>query len=601
MTEETTPEPLPEIDQRRDVGLELRGTPVAHGLALGVVRRKDYDLDRARAARVPLDQVEPELNCFHSSLTESKRQLESLKTKLSGKVPPDHLRILDTHIAYLKDSVFLSDVENLILNEQMSLEAAIVKVISDFDRIFRLVENQLLRERAVDLRDVGIRVLRNMETKPRDEEAPELSRDYILVARELSIVDMFNLAGEGVLGIVTEEGGLTSHAAILARSMGVPTLTGVEGLQRLVHTGDFLILDATEGVVRVNPDDVVRAQFREARAAAQEGESIPTWSDDDFQTSDGTPISVQASCGNLPEVEQAIASGLGGIGLYRTELLYLLAKEQPSLDSLIAHYASVLEEAGGRPVTFRLLDIDSSFEVQYLHEGREANPALGSKGIRVLLEREPILRRQLKALLRVAVEGTHVRLAVPFLVDVSELRRVKEVLFEARLDLRRTQSPQFGELEVGAVIETPAAALGVRELLPEADFLLLSFDSLAQYLLAADRENQAHADRFTPIHPVLLRTVRDVVEAAAEASKPVHVVDSGAILPGVLPFLIGAGVRSLCVPPIVLSELARSLSSFDVEQAAISAESLAGAACQADVLPIVDSFLRSYDSAGSGD
>ena len=603
MTEPTPPQPATRTSQDRDAGLERRGTPVAPGLALGIARRKDYDLARARTQRVPLDQVERELNRFHSSLEESKRQLEGLKAKLSGKVPPDHLRILDTHIAYLKDSVFLSDVENLILNEQMSLEAAIAKVISDFDRIFRLVENELLRERAVDLRDVGIRVLRNMDRSPREEPAEETSGEqYILVARELSIVDIFNLEGDEVLGIVTEEGGLTGHAAILARSMGVPTLTGVEGLRRDVEEGDFIILDATEGVVRINPDEVIRAQYRAAhadRAAAQAGESTTTWSPGDFHTADGEAVSVQASCGNLPEAEQATTAGLREIGLYRTELLYLIDKEQPSLDSLVAHYSAVLEQTRGGPVTFRLLDVDSSFEIDYLYERRESNPALGKAGVRILLEREPVLRRQLQALLRAAVEGTHVRLAVPFLIDVSDLRRVKEALFEAKLDLRRAGSPLLGEVEVGAVIETPAAALGVEQMLPEVDFLLLSFETLAQYVLAADRENAELSERFDPIHPVLLRLVRNVARAALEAGKPLHVVDAAAARPGVLPFLVGVGIRHFCVPTVVLPEFQRALSSFTVERAVRGTEKLSRAACQADVLPIVDTFLRAYDEAES--
>jgi len=600
MTEKTTPESAPETPTEPSTGFEMRGTPVAPGLALGAAHRKDYDLARPHLQRVPLDQVERELNRFHGSLRESKRQLTALKDKLAGKVPPDHLRILDTHVAYLKDSVFLSDVENLILNEQMSLEAAIAKVISDFDRIFRLVENEHLRERAVDLRDVGIRVLRNLEMTPDEEPAEEGPRDYVLLARELSIVDMFNLDGDRVLGIVTEEGGLTSHAAILARSMGVPTLTGVDDLRERVQEGDFVILDATEGVMRVNPDPAVRAQYHEARAdqaAALAEEGTARWSAGDFRTADGEVVTVQASCSNLPEVEQGIAAGLAGIGLYRTELLYLIDREQPSLDSLVAHYSAILEEADGRPVTFRLLDVDSSFELRYLHSAREANPALGQSGVRILLERDSVVRRQLQAILRASVVGTHVRLAVPFLTDVSELRRVKEILFEVRSDLQRAQQPFTEDLEVGAVIETPAAALGVRELLSEVDFLVLGLDSLAQYLLAVDRENRDLAERFTPIHPVVLRTVRDVAAAAAEARKPLYLVDAGVIQPGVLPFLIGVGVRELCVPPVVLPELERTLASFDSQRAAEAAENLASAACQADVLPIVDFFLRAYDES----
>jgi phosphoenolpyruvate-protein kinase (PTS system EI component) len=483
----------------------------------------------------------------------------------------------------------------------MSLEAAIAKVISDFDRIFRLVENELLRERAVDLRDVGIRVLRNLE-EPEGEVVREAQAlgNYVLVARELSIVDMFNLGESEVLGIITEEGGLTSHAAILARSMGVPTLTAVEGLREHVTEGDFVILDATEGVVRINPDDVVRAQYREVSADRERAQARPqadAWSVDSFKTQDGTSIDVSASCGNLPEVEQAIAAGVRGVGLYRTELLYLIDKEQPSLDSLIAHYAAVVDEAAGEQVTFRLLDVDSSFQIDYLHEQRELNPTLGTAGVRALLTHDGVLRRQLQAILRVAVEGSRVRIAVPFVVDVTELRRVKEVFFEVRMDLQRARHPISDNLEFGVVVETPAAALGVRSLLEEVDFLVLSFDSLTQHLLAADRENHDHAERFETAHPVVLRAVQSVLEAAKEKQVDCLVADLGATRPGVLPLLVGAGVRSLAVPPVTMPDVQRSLGSFTLERATQGARDVSAAACQADSLPLVDTFLRAYDEA----
>ncbi len=590
--------PAPELAAApAPTGFEMRGTAISPGLAIGAVHRKDYELERANLRRVPLDQVERELNRFHASLRASKDQLGRLKEQLRGRVPAEHIRILDTHVAYLRDSVFLSDVENLILNEQMSLEAAIAKVIADFDRIFRLVENETLRERAVDLRDVGIRVLRNLDGDE-DERAVEeqsLPGNYLLVARELSIVDMFHLDGKEVLGIATEEGGLTSHAAILARSMGVPMVTGLEGLRERVHEGDVVILDATEGVLRVNPDEVVRAQYREASAALATDAGASAWGAEDFHTGDGTAIRVQASCGNLPEVEAACRAGVAGVGLYRTELLYLIDRAQPSLDSLVAHYSAVLEEAQGRPVTFRLLDVDSSFGLGYLHEGGEPNPVLGRAGVRALIEHDAVLRRQLQAILRAAVTGTQVRIAVPFVNDVSELRRVKETLFDARSELQSSGLQLTDSLELGAVIETPAAALGAASLFAEIDFAVLSYDALAQFLLACDRENHDLAEVFHVAHPVVLRCVRDVVAAARDANLPLSVFGPAALQPSVLPFLVAAGVRELCAPNVVLRDLDRTLTSIDLRTAEHALPKVLAAACSAETLPFVDAFLRAYD------
>ena len=591
----------PEREAAPPAGATLRGTPVAPGLVLGLVHRKDYDLLKSPPQRVPLDQVENELNRFHKSLFESRRQLEDLKGRLQGKVPSDHVRILDTHLALLKDSVFLSDVENLIIHEQMTLEASIGKVIADFDRIFRLVQNEALRERAIDLRDVGIRVLRNIERVAGEEQkAAAAPTDYVLVARELSIVDMFNLGNEHVLGILTEAGGLTSHAAILARSMRIPTLTGVSGLLEGVREGDFVILDATEGTVRVNPDELVRAQYRRASAEKAPREpkpkGVPEWARRPAHTADGQAIAVTASCGNLPEVDQAASLGMQGVGLYRTELLYLIDREQPSLESLVAHYSAVLEHAQGSSVTFRLLHVDSSLEVAYLHDQRELNPALGRAGVRVLLHKEHVLRRQLQALLRAAPAGpeARVKIAVPFVTDCSDLRRVKEILFEERYALRKSGASFQDHVELGAVIESPVAALGARELARESDFLTISLDSLLQYLLAVDRENHELREWFEPIHPFVLRVLMQVSEVCEQAGRPLSVFGVTVVNAINLPFLLGAGLRHFCVQPVALEDFLGAVQKIDLRNARRGTTLASRAASQAETLTLVEGYRHGF-------
>ncbi|MBL8861828.1 MAG: phosphoenolpyruvate--protein phosphotransferase [Planctomycetes bacterium] len=591
-TAETAPVPA-----KAPGGVTLRGTPVAPGLALGTVHRKDHDVLRAPPTRVPLEQVERELNRFHRSLTESKREIDALKSRLAGRVPVEQIRILDTHLAYLKDSVFLADVENLILNEQMSLEAAIGKVVADFDRIFRLVASETLRERAVDLRDVGIRVLRNLERDAAPEGAGVAApQEYVLVARELSIVDMFNLAHESVLAIATEEGGLTSHAAILARTMRIPTLTGVAGLLDAAREGSHAIVDATEGVIRLDADEVVRAQYgsrskaeREVPAAATE---TPAWARRAPRTRDGTTVEISAAAGNLPEVDAAANLGLAAIGLYRTELLYLLEREQPSLESLAAHYASVVEHARGAGVTFRLLHVDSSLEVGYLHEAREMNPALGRTGVRCLLSRESVLRRQLQALLRAqpADGDARLRIAVPFVVDCGDLRRLKEILFEERYALRRAGVAFQEVVELGAIIETPASVLGARDLAREADFLLVGLDSLQQYLLAADRENHALAPAFESLHPFVLRALASIVEAAEQAGRPLSVFGVTVADPVNVPFLVGVGVKHFTLAASAIGDFVAALTRIDARGARRAAALASRASSIAETQTFVDGY-----------
>lgn len=557
----------------------LRGATVAPGLVMGKVHRQDHDLSKERTERVALDEVEVELNRFRAALDDSRLQLLDLKSRLSGRVREEDARILDTHLAYLRDSAFIADVENLILNEQMRLEGAIGKVVGDFDRIFRLVQNETLRQSAVDLRDVGIRVLRNLEQRASEKPAAAPPRDYILVGRELSIVDMFNLANENVKGIVTQSGGLTSHAAIFARSMRIPTLTGVERLLDEVREGDFVILDATEGLVRVNPDEVVRAQYSEASragapASSTEGAEVPDWARRPARTQDGEEVKLEASAGNLPEVEQSAALGVTTVGLYRTELLFLTDATPPSREALVQHYASVVGAARGGRVTFRLLAVDSSLGIKYLHPQKERNPSLGRVGIRALFAQPNLLRRQLQAIL-IAGHGADVRIAVPFVLDCADLRRVREILFEERLELRRTGERFQPSVPVGVVLETPGSLLGVRDFSAEADFMLLNLDALQQHLLAIDREDPELARALESLHPFVLRALAKVCEVAGGAGRELTVFGASAQRPENLPNLIGCGLRRFALPPSALQDFLDALEAVDAKAAARGARTSA--------------------------
>jgi len=569
----------------------LRGTPVSPGLALGPARREGYDLDSVPVHRVAQDQVAGELNRFHQALTGAREELAVLQERLSGEVPAEHVRILETHVTYLRDSVFLSDVENLVLGEQLSLEAAIAKVILDFDRIFRLVESDVLRERAVDLRDVGIRVLRQLErNQDHDESEPPVQpQDYVLIARELSIVDMFNLEEGHVLAILTEAGSLTSHAAILARSMRIPTLTAVDGLLDEVREGDFLIVDAAEGNVRVRPEEIVRQQYQEAlplEMSEPTGQILPP-----PRTQDGVLISLAASCGNLPEVVSAREAGVSEIGLYRTELLYLVERETPSVDVLTAHYRSVLEQAGEAAVTIRLLDTDSSAGVTALHPILESNPQLGQVGVRALLRHESILRGQLAAILRAgAGRDALLRVALPKVLDCSEIRRVKEVLFEERFALRKAGVPMIEDVEIGVVIETPAAVMGLPALAREADFLTIGLDSLQQYILASDRDNADLSASFARLHPVIVRALADVVRAAEEAATPLSVFGVTAAAEANLPLLLGAGLRHFVVAPVAFEGFLAALARTELEHARRATQLARKMVCPSEL----DAVLEGY-------
>ncbi|HRV81293.1 MAG TPA: phosphoenolpyruvate-utilizing N-terminal domain-containing protein, partial [Planctomycetota bacterium] len=531
----------------------LRGASVAPGMAFGPAVFRHRDLSTIPVRRVPQDGVENELNRLRKGLQVSAAQLESLRDRVAQSDSRDPLPLIDAQLSRLKDSVFLADVENLILAEQMGLEGAIAKVILDFDRISRLVENQVLRERASELRDVGVRVLRNLETLPEAGQAGAAQVDDrdqvgILVLKELNVSEVLGMVGGHVRGVVTAAGSLTGQAAIFLRSLRIPALTGVTDLFDQVRPGDELLLDASEGCVHVRPDRRLLDQFQIQENAASKASkrALPK---DAPKVGDETVV-LSATCGNLPEVDGSRELGMPGVGMYRTELLFLLERNPPGVHTLAAHYASVLQSAGGKGVVFRLADLDSSMELPYLHRTRENNPALGSAGIRALLETPMVLRRQLEGILRAAhgYEG-EVGIALPRVVDVADLRAVREILFEERYSLKREKQPYCEDLKVGVVIETPASVLGAADLAGEADFLAVGLDSLQQYLLVADRDDPRMSGHFEVMHPFVLRALEQVVQAARSHSTPLRVFGVTVARPDNIPLLLSVGVRHLCVAP----------------------------------------------------
>jgi phosphoenolpyruvate-protein kinase (PTS system EI component) len=360
-----------------------------------------------------------------------------------------------------------------------------------------------------------------------------------------------------------------------------------------VREGDFVILDASEGTVRVNPDEVVRAQYTQARDQPAPAEEPGDQSGAEARTLDNEALRIAALCGNLPEVEQATARRVAAIGLYRTELLFLVDKSLPSIETLHQHYASVVAAARGMPVTLRLLHVDSSLGVSYLHAGREPNPALGRAGVRALLSREQVLRRQLQAMLRAGADAD-VRVLVPFVTDTGELRRVKEILFEERLELRKSGTPHQQRVPLGVVLETPAAVLGVRDLAREADFLAIGLDSLVQHLLAADRDNDELRASFETLHPYVVRALKSVVEVCDELQKPLSVFGVLAVQAHNLPFLIGVGLREFCVPPEGLRTFVRDVARISARNARRAAQTAAASSCQAETISLVDGYRHGY-------
>ncbi|MCR9246207.1 MAG: phosphoenolpyruvate--protein phosphotransferase [bacterium] len=551
----------------------VRGESVAPGICVGPVFLRGFAAaDTGR--RLASDEIEAQLNRLRESLQRSREQVEEIKQKQSDTLGEAELRIFDAHLAYLADSIFVSEIENQVMEERLPVREAVQLVFDKYDRIFQLVENDMLRRRASDLRDVATRLLRNLASEELASSAGPAG-PYVLAARRLTTADMFNLDNEHVEGIVAEEGGMSSHAAILARSMGIPTVTGIANLPALLRDGDVVVLDATAGELVVQPDDRAVAQ---ATTAAERWQSTRAEAQAPAEAAhtmrDGTAIRMLGACGSLGEAELVRTFGMAGVGLFRTELQFLVASEQPDEDDLVASYRKIVESQRGGDskqmgaVSFRLLDVAAATLDQ--RAGRESpqerNPALGRRGVRGLLSNQEVLRMQIRAILRAAIGADEVAILVPFVTGVPELQRVKAGVIEERLALNKAGVECATSIQIAPIIEVPAAAMSIRALLNESDFAVVAIDDLQAHLLAADRDNAAVREYHQMVHPSVFEIVHRMAKQASQLEKPLLLFGESAADPVRLPFYVGAGYRSFSIAPVRLRGALRVLSRYTVDE-----------------------------------
>lgn len=543
----------------------VRGECVAPGIAVGQVYLRGFESQGA-GPRIAADEVETELNRLHQAFEKSRAQTEEIKQKQAETLGEAELRIFDAHLAYLGDAMFVTEIESQVIQERLSSREAVQMVFAKYDRIFTLVESDLLRRRASDLRDVATRLLRNLESDAvRDGGTP--NGPYILAARKLTTADMFNLDNERVEGIVAEEGGMSSHAAILARSMGIPTLTGIRDMTKLLRDGDLIVLDATKGEVLTSPSDVMLAEatagaqrWRESQeAAAQPSE------ENSHQTRDGTKIHVFGSCGSPGEADLANTFGMEGLGVYRTELLFLAEGEPPTEEALVDNYRKVIEAQQGKPVSFRLLDV-SAATLEVKAPQPERNPAMGQRGVRGLLARQRVLRMQLRAILRAAADVKNVAVLVPFVTTLSDMQRVKAAVVEERVSLMKAKVACAADVKIAPIIELPAAAMSLSALLNESDFAVVAIDDLQAHLLGADRDNASVREYYETVHPSVFEMLARMCKDADFRKKPLVLFGESAAEPVRVPFYVGVGYRHFSVAPVRLRGMLKVLARYSADE-----------------------------------
>ncbi len=545
----------------------LRGLPASPGIALGPAWwfRRAVPIP----ARAQGEGLEAERARLRAAQDRAAAELAALLEAQRGRLPAEELAIFEAQALMLQDPELMAAVE-AELAAGASAEAAWSRAVEAFAAQLAALPGPYFQARAADVRDVGNRVLRHLVGAL--EEPPMPEHPIVVVADDLLPSETVRLDPQRVLAFVTEGGGPTAHAAILARRLGVPAVVAVGAALRAVRDGALLLVDGEEGWVEVEPEPeaVRQAQVRQAvwrreRAQAEAAAHEPAC------TRDGVPIEVAANVGSLADAREAFEKGADGIGLLRTEFLYLERAAAPTEEEEVAVYRALLEAMGGRPVVARTLDVGGDKPLPYLPMPPEANPFLGVRGVRLSRRHPELLRQQLRALLR-AGAGFPLRVMFPMVSTVEEIRWLRECFEAARSDLAAEGHPLPQDLQVGMMVEVPAAALLAEHFLPWVDFFSIGTNDLAQYTLAVDRTNPAVAGMADGLHPAVLRLIRHVTDAAEGTGKWVGVCGELAGDLQAVPVLIGLGVRELSVNPVQVPAVKAAVRRWSLSEARALAE-----------------------------
>ncbi|HQQ77027.1 MAG TPA: phosphoenolpyruvate--protein phosphotransferase [Thermoanaerobaculia bacterium] len=565
--------------------LSLTGIAVSPGVAVGRavlwVSREDTSPRRT----LEPEEIPDEIERFRRAAAASVAEIEETARHVKERLGSEYAGIFHAHALFLQDKAFVGPVERRIVHDAANAEWAVAQTTEDLVARFRSLPDENLRDRASDLDDVS-RVLRRHlggEEQSRLKMSDLAGEAIVLVADELTPSDAVRIPRDRVIAFVTERGGKTSHAAILARSFGLPAVVAVHGLLTAVGDGDRVVVDGRDGVVWREPSEDIVSLFRDRRdsEARRELSLKERALSGPAHSADGTPVEIRANIELTSEIPDVVGYGADGVGLFRSEFLYLSKEgvEFPTEEEQAAVYREVVSGLAPRPVVIRTYDLGGKKGARHLVGAEEINPVLGLRGVRLCFARPEMFMTQLRALLAAANAGD-LRILVPMVSSVEEFRRVRELVKRAREEVLAKGIAVPDDIPLGAMIEVPSAAITADLLAPETDFLALGTNDLIQYTLAVDRANETVSELFRPTHPAVLRLIAQVASAAQAARKPLSVCGEMAADPALLLLFLGFGIREFSmgarsVP--ILKDFVRGVNVADAARIAKAALSLSTA------------------------
>mgnify|MGYP001228269188 CR=1 FL=1 len=546
----------------------IKGIAASSGIGIAkAYRLVEPDLTVTKQA---IENPEEEVTRFRNVIEDVKSQVTAIREHVEKTLGEDKSAIFDAHLMILQDPEFLSPVEEKITNEKVNAEFALKETAEQFIAIFEAMDNEYMRERAADIKDVSKRITATLL----NVELPNpgmVTEEVIIVAEDLTPSDTAQLNREFVMGFVTDIGGRTSHSAIMARSMEIPAVLGTKTATTDIQNGDLIVLDGFTGEVHINPTEELLASYREKKEEYEKQRQ--EWAklvDEPSITQDGIQVELVANIGNPDDAEGAMKYGAEGIGLFRTEFLYMDRDELPSEEIQFEAYKTVLEKMENKPVVIRTLDIGGDKKLPYLPLPEEMNPFLGVRAVRLCLERTDLFRTQLRALLRASVYG-NLKIMFPMIATLDEFRQAKQILLEEKEKLVQEGIPVSDSIEVGIMVEIPATAVLADQFAKEVDFFSIGTNDLIQYTMAADRMNERVSYLYQPYNPAILRLIKNVIDASHKEGKWTGMCGEMAGDETAIPLLLGLGLDefSMSASSILKARsLIRSLSKKDMEQLA---------------------------------